>query len=102
MSEAVIKYYIAHRFKDEIIIPFCALTNNIDFCIEKDAEKVCLTADNVRCVAESFDEKHICELEADVKRIYGIQNTWDFIKRWYALDKHMDSMYFLKISLKKI
>lgn len=102
MSESVIKYHIAHRFKDEIIIPFVALINNIDFCTIKDEEKICITADGVRCKAIDWKEQHICELEEDVRRIYGIQNTWEFLKRWYGLDKHMNSMYFLKIKLKKI
>lgn len=102
MSDAVIKYHIAHRFKDEIIIPFCALTNNIDFCTIKDEEKICLMADRVECKVTDWQEKHICELYEDVKRIYGIQDMWNFVQRWYGLDKHMDSMYFLKMKLKKI
>lgn len=98
----IVKYHIAHRFKDEIIIPFVALTKNIDFCLSKDEEKICRTADNVLCEAVYWEERHMCELADDVKRIYGITNMWDFIMKWYGLDKHMDSMYFLKIKLKKI
>ncbi len=74
MSEAVVKYHIAHRFKDEIIIPFVALTPNIDFCTKKDEEKICLMADNIKCKVISWEEKHMCELADDVKRIYGITN----------------------------
>jgi hypothetical protein len=99
---SICKYYIAHRFKDEIVIPFVALTNNIDFCLSKDEEKICCTADNVMCEATYWEERHMCELAEDVKRIYGITNMWDFIMRWYGLDKHMNSMYFLRIKLKKI
>lgn len=102
MSVSIIKYHIAHRFKEEVIIPFVALTNNIDFCTTKNEEKTCLMADNVMCKVVSWEEKHICKLVGDVKRIYGIQNMWDFIVRWYGLDNHMDSMYFLHIKLKKI
>lgn len=100
--ERIAKYYIAHRFKDEIIIPFVALTPNIDFCTLKGEDKICCTADNVKCEAINLEERHMCELADDVKRIYGISNMWDFIMKWYGLDKHMDSMYFLKIKLKKI
>lgn len=99
---SICKYYIAHRFKDEIVIPFVALTRNIDFCLNNEEKKICLTADNVKCEAIEFKEVHICELKDDIKRLYGISNIGDFIERWYGLDKHMDSMYFLKIKLKKI
>ena len=98
---SICKYYIAHRFKDEIVIPFVALTNNIDFCLAKDEEKICCTADNVMCEAVYWEERHMCELEQKVKDLYDM-NCWDFLKRWYLMDKHMDSLYFLYLKLKRI
>lgn len=91
---------LSHRFKEEIIIPMIALTNTYDFFIYCSATKHIITADGVECIAEGYEEKHICELEDDIKRLYNV-DAWSFIKKWYNYDSMMTNMTFVKIWLKK-
>jgi hypothetical protein len=58
------------------------------------------TSDNIECVVESFEEAHMCTLDADIKRLYGM-DPWPYIQRWYKVAPHMHSMDFLKIKLKQ-
>lgn len=95
----IINYRVNHRYKETIIIPYVAISSNVSFLVSK-GTKFIITADDIRCKVQSYEEKHICELEEDIQKIYGI-DTWSFIKRWYKADKNMQSMYFIKIKLIK-
>lgn len=95
----ILEYRINHTFREEIIVPFASVSNNISFCLSQGNKQV-IMGDGTRGEVVSYDELHICNLEGDVKRLYGI-SAWDFIKKWYALYPNMDSMRFLKIKLKK-
>lgn len=90
---------VQHRYRDEIIIPYIALQNNIDFMLNK-GERYLITADNIKAKVIECKDVHICELENDVMLLYNM-SAWDFIKRWHGADNRMDSMHFLKIKLKK-
>lgn len=94
-----IVYEVKHKFRDTIIIPICAITNNIDFLLNKGDKKV-ITSDKIKCVVIDYQEKHICELEKLIREIYNI-SAWDMICKWYRYCKYMDSMHFLILKLKK-
>lgn len=94
------EHNIRHRFKEEIIVPYVAITNNIDFLMCRGQKKVHLT-DGVTCIVTDWKEIHLFEMDDDVKRLYDM-SAWDFAKRWYSYDKYMQSMTFVKIKLKKI
>lgn len=99
-AEREVTYHrVRHSFKPEIIVPIAAITNNIDFLLCK-CEKRILTTDGVECVAELHEEIHMCKLEDDVKRLYGME-MWPFVLRWYKVEPNMSSMEFVKIKLKK-
>lgn len=92
---------VLHSFKEEIIVPIAAITNNVDFVIGgKDCVRMMKTSDNVECVVDSFEEMHMCKLEDDIKRLYGM-DPWPYVMRWYKVAPHMHSMEFYKIKLKK-
>lgn len=92
---------ILHSFKPEIIVPIAAITNNVDFVIgSKECVRMVKTSDNVECIVEAYEEKHMCELEADIKRLYNM-DPWPYIQRWYKVAPHMHTMDFFKIKLKK-
>lgn len=91
---------LKHSFKEEVIVPMVALTNNYDFLIFENAEKILRLADGTECSVERYEEKHICDLEDDIKRLYNV-DAWSFIKRWHKYDAMMTNMMFLKIWLKK-
>ena len=94
------EHYVNHKFRNTIIIPFVCLHRNIDFVMSK-GEKYILTADGIRAKVVSWEEKHICELEDEIQRLYNI-DCWNYIKRWHKATKgKMDSMHFLIIKLKK-
>lgn len=90
---------LRHSFKTEVIVPIAAITNNVDFVLY-DCEKMMLTTDNIECVVEFYELTHMCKLESDVKRLYGM-DMWPFIMRWYGVSPNMSSMEFVKLKLKK-
>lgn len=93
-------HHINHRFKDEVIVPFVGLSDNCAFIMSK-GEKHIICADGVQAKVVEWKDCHICTLEDDIKRIYGI-DVWSFVKRWYQTEKQMDSMTFIKMKLEKL
>lgn len=91
---------INHRYKDEVIVPLIGVTDNVSWIMSK-GQKIITCADGIQANVVEWESKHICTLEDDIKRIYGI-DTWSFLKRWYASEKRMDSMTFIKMKLEKI
>lgn len=92
-------HYLAHKFRNEIIVPWIAVSNNVAFAINK-GKHIVTTADNIRCVVSSYDEKHICDMEQDIKRLYNM-DAWSFVKRWHGSYPDMDNMHFLILKLEK-
>lgn len=91
---------ITHSFKEELIVPYIGIEKNIEFFLGKGKKQV-VTADGILANVISIEEKHICDLESDIMRIYGI-SPWDFIKRWHSANIGADSMIFAKLQLKKV
>lgn len=91
---------INHRYRDEVIIPFVGIENNVDFIMSK-GNKMIKCADGVDAKVVEWKDVHICELEKDIQDIYHI-DAWSFLKRWYNTEKRMDSMTFIKMKLEKI
>lgn len=89
-----------HKYRELMIMPFIALSNNCDFVLNK-GEKIILTSDGVKCKVLNWKEMHVCQLEDKVKELYGV-DIWSFIKKWYNSDCAMDSMYFFVIKVEKI
>ena len=94
-----VEAYANHRFREEMILPYVGITPNIAFLMAC-GERWVTTSDGIHCKVIEFEEKHICELEDKIRNIYGIE-PYQFIKRWYAVCKFMDSMTFVHIKLKK-
>lgn len=92
-------HQINHKFRETIILPYVAIENNISYLTNK-GERYIIFADGVKGKVIESSEKHICELEEDIKKLYGI-DTWSFVKRWYQSDKAMDSMHFVVIKVIK-
>ena len=90
---------INHKYKEQVVLPYVAITNNIRFLLTN-GERYVVTTDNVKCQVESLKEVHICELEKVIHEIYKI-DCWTFIKKWYASQGSMGSMYFVYMKLKK-
>lgn len=91
---------ITHSFKEELIVPYIGIEKNIEFFLGKGAKQV-VTADGILANVKSIEEKHICDLEDDITRIYGI-SPWEFIKRWHGANMGADSMIFAKLKLEKL
>lgn len=91
---------ITHSFKEELIVPYMGIEKNIEFFLGKGKKQV-VTADGILANVISIEEKHICDYEDDITRIYGI-SPWEFIKRWHGANIGADSMIFAKLQLKKV
>lgn len=91
---------ITHSFKEELIVPYIGIEKNIEFFLGKGKKQV-VTADGILANVISIEEKHICDLEDDITRIYGI-SPWEFIKRWHGANIGADSMVFAKLKLEKV
>ena len=93
-------YFINHRFKEHLIMPYVGIKErNIDFLLDK-KERHVVTSDRIRCKVINCKEKHICELEDEIRKIYNL-DAWAFIKRWHKACPYMDSMHFIVLDLKK-
>lgn len=90
---------VRHKYRDEIIVPYIAVQKNIDFMLNR-GDKYLITADDVRAKVLESKEIHVCELEADINRLYNL-SAWDYLCRWYKSEKSMDSMHLLHIKLRK-
>ena len=93
------EHFVNHKFKERMILPFVAITSNVNFVMSK-GDHYITTADKIRCKVVNWNEKHICELEEEIQKLYGI-DAWSFVKRWYKSAPQMDSMHFLVLDLKK-
>lgn len=92
---------ILHSFKPEIIVPVAAITNNVDFIInDRNYCRMVKTSDNIECVVEEFSMVHMCQLEEDIKKLYGME-PWAYVMRWFKVVPNMYSMEFCKVKLKK-
>lgn len=92
-------HHVKHKYREKIIVPINAITNNIEFLMCK-GEKTIFTADNVECIVENWKEVHVCELEKEIKEVYNM-TAWDFIKRWHANDEFTHSMDLIVLEIKK-
>ena len=94
------EHHVLHKFKETMILPYYAVTNNCSLIMSKGDHYV-TTADGIHCKVVSWEEKHICELEDEIQRLYNM-DCWSYIKRWHKATKGcMDSMHFLILKLKK-
>ena len=92
-------YFINHRFKEHLIVPYAGITDNCRFFLDKE-EKYVVTSYHIRCKVVNCKEKHICELEDEIRETYKI-DAWTFIKKWHKACPYMDSMHFIVLDLKK-
>lgn len=93
------EHNVLHKFKETMIVPYYAVTNNCSLIMSK-GDHYITTADKICCKVVNWNEKHICELEEEIQKLYGI-DAWSFVKRWYKSAPQMDSMHFIVLDLKK-
>ena len=93
------EHSILHRFREEIIVPATAVSNNIDF-IAYNGKKVCTFADGKKGEVTEWGEKSIFALEQDIKRLYNME-AYQFLAKWASADKYMTSFYLFHIKLKE-
>ena len=90
---------ILHSYKPKVILPYIAIIGNIPF-LNSNNKKV-KTSDGVCCKVVNIYERHICELENEIKEIYKVDG-WQFLCRWYKAYPYMQSMVFVVMELEKI
>lgn len=90
---------INHKFRETIIVPYIAIEHNLSFLTNK-ADRCVMYADGITAKVVEAKEVHICELEDDIQKLYGI-SAWQFMARWYQTYKGMSSMEFVVIKVRK-
>lgn len=90
---------INHKFRETIIVPYIAIEHNLSFLTNK-ADRYVMYADGITAKVVEAKEVHICELEDDIQKLYGI-SAWQFMTRWYQTYKGMSSMEFVVIKVTK-
>ena len=95
-----LEFYINHSFKEEILVPYAAIRNNIHFFEARTGQRV-ITADGVRCKVVWLEVKNICECEELIKTLYATE-PWDFLCAWHKSKPDMVSLDFVNIRLKRL
>lgn len=93
------EHRILHKFREILIIPVHAVTNNIDFVLCK-GRKTVITADNIKCKVVQWKELHLLDAEEEIQKLYGM-SAWNYAKKFYDYDKNMQSMTLIKMKLEK-
>ena len=90
---------INHRYRDELLVPYIGIENNVQFFLSK-GDKSVVTSDGIMAKVLEMEECHLCTLGEDIQRIYGI-SPWNFITKWYNADERIDSMIFVHLKLSR-
>lgn len=90
---------INHKFRETIVVPYIAIEHNLSFLTNK-SDRYVIYADGITAKVVEAKEVHICELEDEIQKLYGI-SAWQFMTRWYQTYKGMSSMEFVVIKVKK-
>ena len=91
---------VHHNKSNEIIVPYCAIEDNIKF-MQHDGNKIEFL-DGTKMDVTHKKEIHILEREDLIKNIYGQQhNQYTILNGWYSIfgDKLM-SLWFVWIKCK--
>lgn len=88
---------VKHKFRKEIFVPWCAISNNIRM------SDIVEMSDLVQCTVIKKREVHVLSSEAAeiIQKLYNL-SAYDFIQRWYKRFPGMDSMGFIYMKLEKI
>lgn len=93
---------VEHRASREILIPYAALHNNLDFIKSDKGQKVKFE-DEKDGVVEEYREVHILdpEFKAILEDVYRGMGYDSFLNRWYQkLGNNLRSMMFMYIKIK--
>lgn len=100
IKRKLVKYNIAHAFTEELLVPWVAISDNLDFIVER--PKKITTSDFIEANIVGRKEIHIISEEGIriVKRLYDIPLEL-YLKRWYSKYPDMVSMSFIYLKLEK-
>ena len=102
VKRAILKtmeYFIKHRYKENIVIPYVGIYPNI-FSLSDIVGKTAVTSDHKQCTITKVEEVHICEVEGLIYKLYNM-TIGEYLLKWYKIDKAMQSMYMYVITLKQ-
>lgn len=98
-NNSTTEHNIKHNFRAVMYCPIAAISNNCAF-IMSNGDKYLTTADGIRCKVVDWKQKHICDLEEEIQKAYGV-DAWTFCKKWHKSIPYFDSMHFLIINVVK-
>lgn len=91
---------ILHSFKEEILVPYAGIKNNIKFFETRRNQRV-ITADGIKCKVVWWEVRNILDMESVIRDLY-MTDPWDFLQTWHKSKPDMDSLEFVHIRLKKL
>ena len=92
------KYYLNHRYRDFLIVPYIGISNNIEFL--QDNDRIDITNDKVEAEVVSCTINHFFSVLDLIEEHYKMP-PFDWLKTWYNLNKNLQSLDVLLITLKK-
>ncbi|MFA5432715.1 MAG: hypothetical protein WC910_05280 [Bacteroidales bacterium] len=89
---------ISHKFQQEIIVPYAAVTNNIEIAVGNK----CKFQDGTMATITELDHLNMMDrtTERHVMELYNI-SSWGLLNQWHLRGVSFDSIYFLKLKFDK-
>lgn len=88
---------IEHKFQKEILVPWGAISNNIEM------SKIVETSDNVLCSVVKKKEVHLMSDEANeiIQRLYSL-SQWHYLILWYRKLPSISTLWLVSMELKQV
>jgi hypothetical protein len=93
-------FEIHHSFKEDILVPYAGIKNNIKFFEARQNQRV-ITADGIKCKVVWWEVHNILDMEDLVRDLY-MTDPWDFLQTWHKAKPDMVSLDFVHIRLKQL
>ena len=93
------RHKIAHNYREEVIVPYAAVTDNVKI----KAGNSILFADGVETVIEKVYHLNMLsdDAEKEVTRLYRV-SPWGLLKIWFSKNVPMNTLVFLHLHVKKV
>jgi hypothetical protein len=88
---------IEHKFQKEILVPWGAISNNIEM------SKIVETSDNILCSVVKKKEVHLMSDEANeiIQRLYSL-SQWHYLILWYKKLPSISTLWLVSMELKQV
>ena len=93
------RYYLNHRYRDFVIVPYVGIADNLSFCFDDD-DKTLITSDSVEAEVIKVETKHFFQATEIIEKEYKMP-AYEWLKSWYLANHSLNSLDVLLITLKR-